>query len=70
MQECLSKGRAPSWIMFTPTELLKLYVKEAFNRESIPASAHKYLGASHDGAGIALTTRSSPLVHERYCVNT
>jgi hypothetical protein len=24
--------------MFTPTELLKLYVKEAFNREGIPAS--------------------------------
>ena len=26
-----------SWIMFTPTELLKIYVKEAFNREGIPA---------------------------------
>lgn len=26
-----------SWVMFTPTELLKLYVKEAFNREGIPA---------------------------------
>jgi len=26
-----------SWIMFTPTELLKLYVKEAFNREGVPA---------------------------------
>lgn len=26
-----------SWIMFTPTELLRLYVKEAFNREGIPA---------------------------------
>lgn len=26
-----------SWIMFTPTELLKLYVKEAFNREGIAA---------------------------------
>ena len=25
------------WVMFTPTELLKLYVKEAFNREGIPA---------------------------------
>ena len=25
------------WIMFTPTELLKLYVKEAFNRENVPA---------------------------------
>ncbi|XUY30435.1 ATP-binding domain-containing protein (plasmid) [Agrobacterium sp. rho-8.1] len=28
---------ARDWIMFTPTELLKLYVKEAFNREEIPA---------------------------------
>lgn len=28
---------AKSWIMFTPTELLKLYVKEAFNREGVPA---------------------------------
>ncbi|PJK29138.1 ATP-binding domain-containing protein [Minwuia thermotolerans] len=28
---------AHSWIMFTPTELLRLYVKEAFNREDIPA---------------------------------
>ena len=27
-----------SWIMFTPTELLKQYVKEAFAREGIPAS--------------------------------
>lgn len=29
---------ARDWVMFTPTELLKLYVKEAFNREDIPAS--------------------------------
>lgn len=29
---------ARNWIMFTPTELLKLYVKEAFSREGIPAS--------------------------------
>ena len=28
---------AQSWIMFTPTELLRLYVKEAFNREGVPA---------------------------------
>ncbi len=26
-----------SWLMFTPTDLLKLYVKEAFAREGIPA---------------------------------
>ncbi|WP_340116153.1 ATP-binding domain-containing protein [Pelagibius sp. 7325] len=28
---------ANSWIMFAPTELLRLYVKEAFNLEGIPA---------------------------------
>lgn len=27
-----------SWLMFTPTELLKQYLKEAFARESVPAS--------------------------------
>ncbi|MET0063027.1 MAG: ATP-binding domain-containing protein [Candidatus Thiodiazotropha endolucinida] len=27
-----------SWLMFTPTELLKHFVKEAFNREQVPAS--------------------------------
>ena len=27
-----------SWLMFAPTELLTLYVKEAFNKEGIPAS--------------------------------
>lgn len=27
-----------SWLMFTPSELLKHYVKEAFSRESVPAS--------------------------------
>lgn len=26
-----------SWVMFTPTELLRLFVKEAFNREGVPA---------------------------------
>lgn len=26
-----------SWLMFTPTDLLKQYIKEAFNREQIPA---------------------------------
>lgn len=29
---------ASSWLMFTPTELLKQYLKEAFNREGVPAS--------------------------------
>ncbi|MBA6411766.1 ATP-binding domain-containing protein [Parahaliea sp. F7430] len=27
-----------SWLMFTPSELLKQYLKEAFNREQVPAS--------------------------------
>ena len=30
-------AHSSSWMMFTPTELLKLYVKEAFNREGVPA---------------------------------
>lgn len=32
------RGHGQSWLMFTPTELLKQYVKEAFNREGIAAS--------------------------------
>ena len=27
-----------SWLMFTPTELLKQYIKEAFAKEGVPAS--------------------------------
>lgn len=36
-------GRAhgESWIMFTPTDLLKLYLKEAFSREGVPTSDAK-----------------------------
>jgi adenylate kinase family enzyme len=33
-----SEGHQYSWLMFTPTELLKQYIKEAFARENIPAS--------------------------------
>ncbi|KEZ19469.1 UvrD/REP helicase [Sphingobium yanoikuyae] len=29
---------ANSWLMFTPTDLLRSYLKEAFNREDVPAS--------------------------------
>ena len=29
---------ASSWLMFTPTALLRQYIKEAFSREGIPAS--------------------------------
>jgi hypothetical protein len=32
------KGHAKSWLMFTPNELLRLYVREAFAREDVPAS--------------------------------
>jgi len=31
-------SHADSWLMFTPTELLKQYLKEAFAREGVPAS--------------------------------
>ncbi|MBL4575745.1 MAG: hypothetical protein JKY51_06570, partial [Opitutaceae bacterium] len=31
-------SHADSWLMFTPTELLKHYLKEAFNQEGVPAS--------------------------------
>lgn len=30
-------GHTNSWLMFTPTELLKQYLKEAFARENVPA---------------------------------
>jgi len=36
-QNLVSDDHRQSWIMFTPTELLKLYVKESFNKEGIPA---------------------------------
>ncbi|MDO8069250.1 ATP-binding domain-containing protein [Janthinobacterium sp. SUN206] len=33
-----NKPHASSWLMFTPSELLKHYLKEAFSREQVPAS--------------------------------
>lgn len=33
-----SASHKSSWVMFTPSDLLKHYVKEAFSREQIPAS--------------------------------
>jgi hypothetical protein len=30
-------ANARSWVMFTPTELLKLYLRDAFNEENVPA---------------------------------
>lgn len=38
IKETSSLFHAESWLMFTPTELLKQYLKEAFNRENVPAS--------------------------------
>ncbi len=32
------EGHAVSWLMVSPTDLLKAYVKEAFNKEGIPAT--------------------------------
>lgn len=32
------EAHSESWLMFTPTELLKQYLKEAFAREGVPAS--------------------------------
>ncbi|HEY1399351.1 ATP-binding domain-containing protein [Roseateles sp.] len=37
MDESSDLQHAHSWLMFTPTELLRQYVKEAFQREGIPA---------------------------------
>lgn len=30
--------QATNWIMFTPTELLKLYLRDSFNKEGVPAA--------------------------------
>lgn len=38
VSEAQGVAHANSWLMFTPTELLKQYLKEAFAREGVPAS--------------------------------
>ena len=38
-EDALGVTHESSWLMFTPTELLRQYVKEAFAREGIPASS-------------------------------
>lgn len=38
LSETQGLAHANSWLMFTPTELLKQYLKEAFNLEGVPAS--------------------------------
>lgn len=46
-------NHAGSWVMFTPTELLKLYVREAFNKEGIPASESRIKTWSHERVNLA-----------------
>ncbi len=44
VQTVFERTRFPhesSWLMFTPTDLLKQYVKEAFNKEEVAASSDK-----------------------------
>lgn len=38
VDDASGKIHVHSWVMFTPTELLKHYLKEAFSREDVPAS--------------------------------
>ncbi|MDX2030906.1 MAG: ATP-binding domain-containing protein [Blastocatellia bacterium] len=38
IREMNGADHSSSWVMFTPTELLKQYLKEAFAREGVPAS--------------------------------
>lgn len=38
LSEINGLAHSNSWLMFTPTELLKQYLKEAFNLEGVPAS--------------------------------
>lgn len=40
-------AHASSWLMFTPTELLRQYVQEAFARENVPAS-DRHIRTWHD----------------------
>ena len=67
---------AQSWIMFTPTELLKLYVKEAFNREGIPAPDDRIItwadcrdDLARSGFGIlrSATSNSSFIMKDAAC---
>lgn len=60
---------AKSWLMFTPTELLKQYVKEAFGKEGIPVSELRMktwtdfrLDLARNKLGILRTARGSGAV--------
>lgn len=41
VMETTSRPYRDNWIMFTPTELLRNYLKEAFSREGVAASANR-----------------------------
>lgn len=65
LERLLEQKRLPSWVMFTPTDLLKLYLKEAFAKEHVGApencvktweSDRRRLG--RDVLGILRTQRS------------
>ena len=65
-----------SWIMFTPTELLRLYVKEAFNREGVPAPDNRIItwadcrdDLARSGFGIlrSATSNSSFIMTDAAC---
>ena len=47
------------WVMYSPTELLKLYVREAFNREGVPASAWNLRTWTASGLRLAETSCDS-----------
>lgn len=49
-------AHADSWLMFTPTELLKQYLKEAFAREGVPASDRRIRTWSDYRRELARTT--------------
>ncbi len=72
IKEVGAKSKLPhhkSWLMFTPTELLKHYLKEAFAREGVPASnlqIHTWENYRHELArdtfGILRTSRNDGFV--------
>lgn len=69
-------GHASSWIMFSPTELLRLYVKEAFARERVPASDHQIQvwdkfrrDTARNRLGILRSTTSSGAVYREALQN-
>ena len=80
VQDRSSLPHKNSWVMFTPTELLKQYVKEAFNREGVPASEERIrtwndyrhhlarnilsILKSGSGQGVLILNDSKPILKE------